>query len=301
MGSIIRTMWGMAMMGCLLSLAGVAAAADKPAIVLVAFGTSTQAFETYKYFEAKVKERFPDQEIHWAYTSRIVREKLKEEQQQELPDLAQTLADLKAKGVSRVAVQSLHVVPGEEWQEKVKSCKETPGIKIALGTPLLSSLADRKRVLDALAKDFPADFKDNAVLLVGHGSPSPAGTREYLSLYTLMLSKFRGKNVFFGTISGQPEIKTALHALKKSSASKVTLVPFLFVAGDHFVNDIMGDKEGSIKSELLAAKPYEITPVDKGLGYNDGVIQVYLDHLAAALDTFVEKKKEPKKKKGKKE
>ena len=39
-------------------------------------------------------------------------------------------------------------------------------------------------------------------------------------------------------------------------------------------------------------------PVDKGLGYNDGVIQVYLDHLATALDTFVEKKKE-KKKKGK--
>ncbi len=36
--------------------------------------------------------------------------------------------------------------------------------------------------------------------------------------------------------------------------------------------------------------------VDKGLGYNDGIIQIYLDHLAAALNTFLPKKKEPKKK-----
>jgi sirohydrochlorin cobaltochelatase len=293
-----RRWWAAFVLGCLLLLTTGAAAAVKPAIVLVAFGTSTKAFDTYKHFEAKVKERFPDHEIRWAYTSKIVREKLKEEQQRELPDLAQTLEDLKAKGVTQVAVQSLHVVPGEEWEKKVKICQETPGLKISLGKPLLSSLADRKRVLEALAKDFPADLKENAVLLVGHGSPSPAGTREYLSLYTLKLSKFRGKNVFFGTIEGQPPIKNALAALKKSSASKVTIVPFMIVAGDHFENDIMGDKD-SIKSELLAAKPYEIQAIDKGLGYNDGVIQVYLDHLATALDTFVEKKKE-KKQKGKK-
>jgi sirohydrochlorin cobaltochelatase len=293
-----RRFWAVAVLGCLFFLAGAVAAADKPAIVLVAFGTSTKAFDTYKNFEAKVKERFPDHEIRWAYTSKIVREKLKEEQQRDLPDLTQTLADLKAKGVTQVAIQSLHIVPGEEWQKKVVDCQETPGLKIALGKPLLSSLPDRQRVLQALAKDFPADFKENAVLLVGHGSPSPAGMREYLSLYTLMLAKLRGKNVFFGVIEGQPEIKNALAAVKKSSASKVTIVPFLFVAGEHFENDVMGDKD-SLKSDLLAAKPYEIQAVDRGLGYNDGVIQVYLDHLAAALDTFVEKKKEKKKPKGK--
>lgn len=173
-------------------------------------------------------------------------------------------------------------------------------MKISLGKPLLNSLEDRKRVLDALAKDFPADFKEHAVLLVGHGSPLPAGTREYLSLYTLILSKFKGKNVFFGNIEHQPPVKNALGALKKSSASKVTIIPLMFVAGDHFINDIMGDEEGSIKKDLLAAKPYEITAVDKGLGYNDGVIQVYLDHLTTALDAFAEKKQEKKKKKGKK-
>jgi sirohydrochlorin cobaltochelatase len=284
-------------MGFLFCLAGTATAAEKPAIVLVAFGTSTKAFDTYKYFAEKARERFPDHEIRWAYTSRIVREKLKAEEQRELPDLAQTLEDLKAKGFTKVAVQSLHVVPGEEWEKKVKICQDTPGLKIALGKPLLGSLADRKRVLDALAKDFPADSKDHAVLMVGHGSPSPEGTREYLALYTLMLSKLKGKNVFFGVIEGQPPIKNALAALKKSSAGKVTLLPFMLVAGDHFINDITGDKD-SIKSDLLAARAFEVQALDKGLGFNDGVIQVYLDHLGEALNIFVEKKKEKKPKKG---
>jgi sirohydrochlorin cobaltochelatase len=129
---------------------------------------------------------------------------------------------------------------------------------------------------------------------VGHGSPSPAGTREYLSLYTLILAKFRDKNIYFGTIEGQPPMKPALAALKKSPAGKITIVPLLFVAGEHFINDIMGDKEGSIKSELLAAKPYEIQAIDKGLGYNDGIIPIYQDHLTEALHTFIEKKKEKK-------
>lgn len=285
--------------GCLLLLgANTAVAADKPAIVLVAFGTSTRAFDTYKHFEAKVRERFPDHEIHWAYTSKIVRQKLREEQQRELPDLAQTLAALQAKGVTKVAVQSLHVVPGEEWEKKVVSYQDTPGLKIALGKPLLNSISDRKRVLEALARDFPADTKDHAVLLVGHGSPSPAGTREYLSLYTLILSTFKGKNVFFGVIEGQPELKNALAGIKKSAATKVTIVPFMVVAGDHFENDIMGEQD-SVKADLLSVRPFEIQAVDRGLGYNDGIIQVYLDHLAAALNTFADKKLE-KKPKGKK-
>ena len=168
-------LWWVASIGFSIFMVIAAAAAPKPAIVLVAFGTSTKAFETYKYFEDKVRERFPDHEIRWAYTSNIVREKLKEEQQRELPDLAQTLADLKAAGFTQVAVQSLHVVPGEEWEKTEKIAKETPGLKIALGKPLLSSLADRKKVLEALTKDIPVNSKETAILLVGHGSPSPAG------------------------------------------------------------------------------------------------------------------------------
>ncbi|MGO8761626.1 MAG: hypothetical protein ACLP2P_10365 [Desulfobaccales bacterium] len=46
-----------------------AASTANPAIVLAAFGTSTEAFETYGHFEQKVRERFPGHEIRWAFTS----------------------------------------------------------------------------------------------------------------------------------------------------------------------------------------------------------------------------------------
>ena len=59
----------------------------------------------------------------------------------------------------------------------------------------------------------------------------------------------------------------------------------MVVAGDHFENDAMGDKD-SLKSELLAHKHYEIQAIDRGLGNNDGVIRVYLDHWTDDLDTF---------------
>jgi sirohydrochlorin cobaltochelatase len=292
--------WVAFVLVCLPAAASPAGAAAKPAIVLVAFDTGPGAADTYTYLTGKVRERFPDHEIRLAYPPGIGPEKLPDGQERELPDLGGTLADLKAAGAAQVAVQPLNVIPDAEWEKNSKACGDTPGLKIALGKPLLSSLADRKRLLDALAGDFPPNFKEHAVLLVGRGSTSTAGLRENLSLYTLILAKLRGKNVFFGVVEGQPPIKNALGALKRSEAGQVTIVPLQLVADDSFANVKLGDQE-SLKSTLLAAKPYDINLVTKGLGSNDGVIQIYLDHLAAALDTFVEKKKPEKKpKRGKK-
>jgi hypothetical protein len=53
-----------------------AASTAKPAIVLAAFGTTTEAFDTYNHFEEKVKARFPGYEIRWAFTSHKVRHKV---------------------------------------------------------------------------------------------------------------------------------------------------------------------------------------------------------------------------------
>src|SRR5450759_4304861 len=75
-----------------------AASTAKPAIVLAAFGTSTTAFDTYGHFEQKVKERFPEYEIRWAFTSLKVRRKLAQEKGQQLNDLPTTLKALKAAG-----------------------------------------------------------------------------------------------------------------------------------------------------------------------------------------------------------
>jgi sirohydrochlorin cobaltochelatase len=260
-------------------------AARTTALVLTAFGTSTAAADTYQYMEKLFRERFPGYEICWAFTSQKIREKLKKAGRGELKDLSQTLGDLKAAGMTRVVVQSLHVVPGEEWQEMARESRRVPGLKVALGKPLLSSPGDRKRLLEALTSAFPKDLKENAVILVGHGSPHPEGEAAYLDFEALVRSRFAGKNVFLGVVDGKPEAEAALEAVKRSEARKVIFVPLLVVAGDHMQNDILGDEPGSWKSRLLAHRPFQVEGAP-GLGYRKEVVAIFMDHLEEALKSL---------------
>jgi len=287
---IKRIRFGWLWLVLILSLLGApgalkAAAAAKPAIVLAAFGTTTAAFDTYQHFEAQAKKRFPGYEIRWAFTSHKVRHKVAREKGQKLQDLGTTLRELKAAGYSRVVIQSLHIVPGEEWDKKVvQVSREIPGLQVALGKPLLSSQKDQERVLQAVAQTFPKDLKNTAVVLMAHGSPVPAGEKAYLAFDRLLRSHYR--NVFLGTVEGKPTRKEAMEAVKKAKVANVVLMPFMFVAGEHVAKDMLGDDPESWKSELLKQKAYHLEGVKKGLGYQEGIINIYLDHLAQALQTL---------------
>ena len=264
-----------------------AASTAKPAIVLAAFGTTTAAFDTYNHFETKVKERFPGYEIRWAFTSHKVRHKVAKEKGKKLNDLATTLRELKAAGYTRLAIQSLHIVPGEEWEKKVvEESQKIPGLKVALGKTLLSSPKDQERVLQTVAQTFPKDLKDTAVVLMAHGSPSPEGTAAYLAFNRLLRSRYPHQNVFLGAVEGKPTKEEAFEAVKQAHPASVVLMPFMFVAGEHVAKDMLGDDPESWKSELLKQKAYRIEGVTKGLGYQDGIIAIYLDHLAQALKSF---------------
>jgi sirohydrochlorin cobaltochelatase len=264
-----------------------AASAAKPAIVLAAFGTTTEAFDTYSHFEAKVKERFPGYEIRWAFTSHKVRHKVAKEKGQKLNDLATTLRELKAAGYTRLAIQSLHIVPGEEWDKKVvQVSREIPGLKVALGKPLLSSPQDQESVLQTLAQTFPKDLNHTAVVLMAHGSPTPEGTTTYLAFSRLLRARYPHQNVFLGTVEGTPTKEEAFEAVKQANPAAVVLMPFMFVAGEHVAKDMLGADPESWKSELLKQKAYRIEGITKGLGYQDGIIAIYLDHLAQALKSL---------------
>jgi sirohydrochlorin cobaltochelatase len=175
-------------------------------------------------------------------------------------------------------------VPGEEWDKKiVTESHKIPGLKVALGKPLLSSPEDQERVLEALAPTFPKDVTATAVVLVAHGSPSPEGTATYLAFNRLLHTRYPHQPVFLGTVEGQPTRAETLEAVKQSKATGVVLMPFLFVAGEHVAKDMLGDAPESWKSELLKQKNYRIEGITRGLGYLEGVVNIYLDHLDQAL------------------
>ena len=260
-----------------------AAATAKPAIVLAAFGTTTNAFPTYKNIENQVKERFPGYEIRWAFTSKMVRHKVKEEQHKELKSLPEVLQDLKKEGYTKIAIQSLHLAPGKEWEGVVKQSRKVPGLTVALGSPLLSSKADEVGTIKALSQEFPADLQKTAVVLVGHGSPDPKAQATYASFAQLLRSRYP-KNVFFGLVEFEkPGKEEVLQEVKKSGVTSVVFIPFLLVAGDHVQHDILGSGPESWKSGLLKMGNYRVEGITQGLGYQKEIVKIYLDHLAQAL------------------
>jgi sirohydrochlorin cobaltochelatase len=258
----------------------------KPAIVLVAFGTTTNAFPTYQKIEDQVKAQFPSYEVHWAFTSKMVRHKVLQEQHKKLQSLPEVLTALKAEGVTRVAIQSFHLAPGKEWEEVVKQSREVPGLTVAVGKPLLSSKADEVKALDALSTEFPPDLKKTAVVLVGHGSPDPKAQATNNSFIQLLHSRYP-QNVFFGLVEFEkPGKAEVLQEIKQSGATSVKIIPFLLVAGDHVQNDILGSGPESWKSELLKMGNYQVQGVRQGLGDHKAIVNIFLGHLSQALQSL---------------
>ncbi len=275
-----------------------AAAPDptSPAIVLLAQPALSQA-AIRDQFAQKVRERFPGREILWAALPGLGSAPQASDAAEQLPDLAQVLTALQSRGVAQVALQSLAVLPGGDWEQRLADLTTQTGLKIAVGKPLLSSLVDRQRLLAGLAATFIHD-KDQAVLLVGDGSRNPAALREYLALYTLLLAKFKESNLFFGTSNSLPKMNTALAALKKSPASAVTIVPLPAFADEPPPLPQLEALE-AYRAALSVAKSATVQVYQKELGSVDGILAIYVDHLAAALDALAPKKPE-RKKKGKK-
>jgi sirohydrochlorin cobaltochelatase len=266
-----------------------AASTVKPAIVLVAFGTTTNAFPTYNKIENQVKERFPGYEVRWAFTSKMVRHKVLQEQHKELKSLPEVLKALKAEGFTKIAIQSFHLAPGKEWEEVVKQSREVPGLTVALGKPLLSSKADEVKALNALSQKFPPDLKKTAVVLVGHGSPDLKAQATNDSFAQLLRSRYP-HNAFFGLVEFEkPGKAEVLQEVKQSGVTSVKIIPFLLVAGDHVQNDILGSGPESWKSELLKMGNYQVQGVRQGLGDHKEIVNIFLEHLARTLKSFQEK------------
>lgn len=261
-----------------------ASAPPATAIVLLTQSMPGQSAAIRQQLEQKVRERFPGKEIRWATLPLADPTLLPPGDQEQLPDLNQVLAELRGQGVSRVAVQSLAVMPGNPGEQELAALKPGAGLKIAVGKALISSLAARQRLLTALANTFTSR-QEQAILLVGGGNRHPAATREYLALYTLMLAKFKGSNLYIGTSNALPEMQTALAGLKKSSANAVLIVPLpVFIDGPTPLP--LSATLESCKAAVSALKSGKVEIFQEGLGTIDGVLAIYLDHLGAAVESL---------------
>ena len=115
--------------------------ADKDAIVVMTFGT-TFAENRAKTIDATIegiKAAHPGVKVVTAYTSHIIIDRVAANEGIKYPTPEEALAQLKAEGYTRVALTTLDIVPGMEYNYKlgVFNSYKQDFKKMTIGTPLL--------------------------------------------------------------------------------------------------------------------------------------------------------------------
>lgn len=272
--------------------ASAAGASEKKAILVVSFGTTYPDTRkaTIESVENKVRAAFPDYEVRRAFTSRIIIKKLLERDNMKVETEKEALMRLKAEGYTEVIVQPLHIEAGAEY-EKVKGIvshlqAEKAFKRLELGRPLLYYPGvegypdDYSIAIKALESQMPQLGRRDAVVFMGHGGPHPAN-----AAYATLQMKLEAnglEKVFVYTVEGYPDLDWVVEKLKETKRKKVTLMPFMMVAGDHANNDMAGDEEDSAKS-ILKAAGFEVNTVVKGLGENPAIQDIYVQHIKDAM------------------
>ncbi|WP_294472514.1 sirohydrochlorin cobaltochelatase [uncultured Bacteroides sp.] len=249
---------------------------DKAALLMVHFGTTYDdtRTKTIDAINTKAQEAFPQLELREAYTSRIVKRRLKA-RGIDKPTPLEALLKLCGEGYTHVIVQSTNIIEGVEMESlRHDVASVAPFFKeVRIGTPLLYSVEDVDAVADILAAGKP---EKGSVVLVGHGTYTPS-TASY-AMMDYMLKAKGLKNFHVGTIEGYPTFDTMLQQLKDSKARQVTLVPFMFVAGDHANNDIAVDWKETLEKEGL-----KVDVRMQGLGEIPAIQQLFIDHAKFVL------------------
>ena len=257
----------------------------KKGILLVAFGSTVpEAQVSFENIDRSVKKAFPGVEVEWAYTSRIIITKMAKEGKH-LVTPVEALARMMREKFTHVAVQALHVIPGEEFHGLVENVRRFEGMskgieKVSVGYPLLATSEDLQRVAEAMLKVVPPEReKKDAVVFMGHGTHHPADV--YYAALNYHLHKL-DPNIFVGTVEGWPAIDDVIKDLKQGGLKKVYLMPLMSVAGDHARNDMVGPEENSWKS-ILEKQGISSEPVLKGLAEYQEFVDIWLDHLKTAF------------------
>lgn len=228
--------------------------AQDTSLLMVHFGTTYDDTrqKTINAINEKARKEFPDMIVREAYTSRIVMNRLaKQGIRKDTP--IEALLRLRSEGVRTVKVQPSYVIDGIEMDRLRKEIEQVRPFfdSIWVSTPLLYSVEDAETVCEILVNRHPADNKKREhVLFIGHGTEGPA-TALYSQL-DYMLRANGHVNYHVATIEGYPTQATALNQIKSMKGRKVTLVPLLFVAGDHANNDISVEWKETLEKEGLS-------------------------------------------------
>ena len=266
---------------------------NKDAIVVMSFGT------TYKDTRAKtidatvdaIKAAHPNTKVVTAFTSHIIRDRIQQKEGITYPTPEEALAELKKDGYTRVALASLDVIPGMEYNydAAVYNLYKDNFKKMTLGTSLMYWMGQENQTdqvietLKAVQSQFPKLGKEDALLIMAHGTPDPSNA--YYSVIQDRIHTLGMKNVFIYTVEGTPNLEQVIPQLKLHGIKHVTLMPFMMVAGDHANNDMAGAEPESHKS-ILEKEGFKVDTYIHGLGENPNIRNLFVERANESWDAL---------------
>ncbi len=277
-------------------------------LLVVSFGTSFNESRStdIKGIEDALAKAYPDWAVRRAFTAQIIINHVQARDGEKIDNVKQALERAVKNGVKTLVVQPTHLMHGAEYDELVEELNNYKDkiATIVVAEPLLGEVgadatiinADKEAVAKAVVAEAvkaagfdsldAAEKAGTAFVFMGHGTSHNAKVT-YSQMQTQM-NKLGYKNVFIGTVEGEPEetaCEEVIKAVSEAGYKTVVLRPLMVVAGDHANND-MADPEDpeSWLSMFNASKKFEKVDTQiAGLGRIEAVENIYVEHTAAAI------------------
>lgn len=255
---------------------------EKKAILVVSFGTSylDTLEKTIAVIEKEIAQEFPEYTVYRAFTSQMILNKLKKQNGLHFRNVKEAMEQMREDGILSVVVQPTHVINGIEYDAMMQDLSgyEKDFKSIQVGKPLLSSAEDYKRAVHAVMESVELE-ENEALILMGHGTEHHANSAYPTLEYTFHLLGYH--QVLVGTVEGFPELGDVLARMEIAGLKKVTLMPFMVVAGDHANNDMAGEDDSW--KQVMKDAGYEVRAVLRGLGENPGIRSMFIQHVREAM------------------
>ena len=266
---------------------------DKDAMVVMSFGTTMKKTRdrTITATVEDIQKALPGVKVMVAYTSHIIIDRIKAKEGLTIPTPEEALEQLNAEGYTRIALASLDIIPGMEYDYKCGIYRNYRNQfkKMTMGLPLLfwqgqeDQRDDVMEVVEAFATQFPTLGSEEALLVMTHGTPHPSN-----AVYAVIqdrLNKLGKGHIHVYSVEGMPMLEHVIPVLKDEGVKHVTLMPMMMVAGDHANNDMAGDDDDSHKS-ILEKEGFSVTPYIHGMGENAAVRRIFVERALESWDAL---------------
>ena len=277
-------------------------------LLVVSFGTSfnDSRAEDIGGIEAALEKAFPEWAVRRAFTAQIIINHVQARDGEFIDNMDQALERAVANGVKNLVIQPTHLMHGAEYDELVEAVTKYADkfATITVAEPLLGQVGadaaavnnDKQTVAEAVVAAAVADGgfsslhaaeKDGtAIVLMGHGTAHLAKVT-YSQMQTQM-KELGYKNVFIGTVEGEPEetaCEEVIKAVHEAGYTKVILRPLMVVAGDHANNDMADPEDEESWFSMFTASGLftDVQCQIAGLGRIETVQKLYVNHAQAAV------------------